>query len=166
MFDDYGKGVNKYNEVKGKTFGAGFEVFILAFFIGLYHDHTKPLVEDASKRKSFGWAITNWGTQESRLGRTQYPHLREYMFAALVAKTDIDLIALDKGEIKPSKIVDQLIDKMEQYANFGFDYIKERLEDDPNYFFKDTAFLRVFLSFLPNTTSDSSDEDEDELEEL
>jgi exonuclease V gamma subunit len=79
---------------------------------------------------------------------------------------DIDLIALDKGEIKPSKIVDQLIDKMEQYANFGFDYIKERLEDDPNYFFKDTAFLRVFLSFLPNTTSDSSDEDEDELEEL
>ena len=85
---------------------------------------------------------------------------------ALVAKTDIDLIELDKGDIKPSKIVDQLMDTMEQYANFGFDYIKERLEDDPNYFFKDTAFLRVFLSFLPNTTSDSSDEDEDELEEL
>ena len=88
------------------------------------------------------------------------------MFAALIARTDVDLIALDKGEIKPARIVDQLIDKMEQYANFGFDFIKEKLEDDPNYFFKDTAFLRVFLSFLPDNYPDSSDEDEDELEEL
>ena len=45
------------------------------------------------------------------------------MFAALIARTDVDLIALDKGEIKPSKVVDQLIAKMEEYANFGFDYI-------------------------------------------
>ena len=166
VFADYGKGVNKYNEVKGKTFGAGYEVFIIAFFIGLYSDQKKPLIEDASKVKQFGWAISNWGTQENRLGRTQYPRLREYMFAALVAKTDVDLIALDKGDVKPSKIVDQLMDTMEQYANFGFDFIKEKLEDDPNYFFKDTAFLRVFLSFLPNTSPDSPDEDEYELEEL
>lgn len=166
VFADYGKGVNKYNEVKGKTFGAGFEVFILAFFIGLYHDQTKPLVEDSSKLKGFGWPIVNWGTQEARLGRSQYPRLREYMFAALIAKTDVDLIALDKGEIKPSKVVDQLIDKMEQYANFGFDFMKEKLEDDPNYFFKDTAFLRVFLSFLSTTRENEVEEDEDELEEL
>lgn len=165
VFADYGKGVNKYNEVKGKTFGAGFEVFILAFFIGLYYDQTKPLVEDSSKLKGFGWPIVNWGTQESRLGRSQYPRLREYMFAALIAKTDVDLIALDKGEIKPSKVVDQLIDKMEQYANFGFDFIKEKLEDDPNYFFKDTAFLRVFLSFLPNQQEEISG-DAEELEEI
>lgn len=166
VFADYGKGVNKYNEVKGKTFGAGYEVFILAFFIGLYYNQTKPLIEDTSKVKNFGWAISNWGTQESRLGRTQYPRLREYMFAALIARTDVDLIALDKGEIKPSKVVDQLIDKMEQYANFGFSFIKDKLEDDPNYFFKDTAFLRVFLSFLPSTDGSQSQEDEEEIEEL
>lgn len=77
----------------------------------------------------------------------------------------MDLIALDKGEIKPSRVVDQIIDKMEQYANFGFDFIKERLEDDPNYFFKDTAFLRVFLSFLPNANPNVVEED-DSLEEL
>ncbi len=164
VFADYGKGVNKYNEVKGKTFGAGYEVFILAFFIGLYHDRKKPLVDDASKVKHFGWAISNWGTQESRFGRTQYPQLREYMFAALVAKTDVDLISLDKGEVKPAKIVDQLIDTMEQYANFGFDFIKERLEDDPNYFFKDTAFLRLFLSFIPDVSPEV--EDDNSLEEL
>lgn len=166
VFADYGKGTNSITEIKGKTFGAGYEVYILAFFIGLYSDQCKPLVDDTSKIKDFGWAISNWGTQESRLGRFSYPRLREYMFAALIARTDVDLIALDKGEIKPARIVDQLIDKMEQYANFGFDFIKEKLEDDPNYFFKDTAFLRVFLSFLPDNYPDSSDEDEDELEEL
>ena len=25
-----------------------------------------------------------------------------------------------------------LVDKMEQYANFGFDYMQEKLEDNPN----------------------------------
>ena len=164
VFADYGKGMNKYNEIKGKTFGAGYEVFILAFFIGLYFDQKKALPDDASKSKTFGYAISNWGAQESRLGRTQYPRLIEYIFAALVAKTDIDLIALDKGEIKSTKVVDQLIDTMEQYANFGFDFIKEKLEENPNYFFKETAFLRVFLSFLPNTFQE--DADDDELEEL
>ena len=99
VFSDYGKGVNQYQEVRGKIYGAGYEVFILAFFIGLYSNKTKPLIEDKAKKKHFGWAISNWGTGESRLGRTQYPRLREYMFAALIARTDIDFIALDKGEI-------------------------------------------------------------------
>ena len=62
--------------------------------------------------------------------------------------TDIDLIALDKGEISVKKVVDQLMDKMEQYANFGFSYMQEKMEVDPNYFFKETAFLHTFLSFL------------------
>ena len=83
------------------------------------------------------------------------------MFAALVAKTDIDLIALDKGEITARKVVDQLIDKMEQYANFGFSYIYEKMEEDPNYFFKETAFLKLFLSFL-----NDKNEDEGQLEEI
>ena len=150
VFSDYGKGVNQYQEVRGKIYGAGFEVFILAFFIGLYSNNTKPLVEDKAKRKHFGWAISNWGTGEARLGRTQYPRLREYMFAALIARTDIDFIALDKGEITQRKVVDDLICKMEEYANFGFDYMQEKLEENPNFFFKDGAFLRVFLDLIPN----------------
>jgi hypothetical protein len=39
--DDYGKGVNQYQDVRGKIFGPGYEMFILAFFIGLYYDQTK-----------------------------------------------------------------------------------------------------------------------------
>lgn len=167
ILSDYGKGTSGFTDVRGKIFGAGYEVFILAFFIGLYYNQTKPLTPDKSKRKHFGWAISNWGTQESRLGRTSYPRLREYMFASLIARTDIDLIALDKGEIKPSKVVDQLITKMEEYANFGFDFITEKLEDDPNFFFKDTAFLRIFLGFITTDEVDGEDsENDDEPESL
>lgn len=165
VFADYGKGTNSVTEIKGKTFGAGYEVFIVAFFIGLYYDQCKPLIADASKRKDFGWAIGNWGIQEGRYGRIPYPLLREYMFTALIARTDVDLLGLDKGDVKASKVVDQLIDKMEQYANFGFDYIKERLEENPNHFFNETAFLRVFLSCLPPAEATAAD-DEGEVEEL
>ena len=159
VFSDYGKGVNKYQEVRGKIFGAGYEVFILAFFSGLYSNKTKPLIEDKAKRKYFGWPISNWGTGESRLGRTQYPRLREYMFAALIARTDIDFIALDKGEITQRKVVDDLVTKMEEYANYGFDFIQEKLVDNPNYFFKETAFLRVFLDFIKNEDENSEKDD-------
>lgn len=148
VFTDYGKGVNQYQDVRGKIYGAGYEIFIIAFFIGLYYDQGKPLVEDKAKRKGFGQAIMYWGNIEGRLGRNSYGRIREYMFAALIARTDIDFIALDKGEITPRKAVDMLIDKMEQYANFGFDYIQEKLEENPNHFFKESAFLRVFLEFL------------------
>ena len=164
VFADYGKGVNKYQDVRGRTFGAGYELFIIAFFIGLYFDRTKPLTEDSLKRKKFGWNIVNSGHIESRNGRNPYGDIKKYMFAALIARTDIDFVALDKGELAPARAVDKLIDKMEQYANFGFDYIHERMEDDPNCFFKDEAFLKIFTSFLSKDEEkmdyDSSDSPE------
>lgn len=160
VFTDYGKGVNQYQDIRGKIFGAGYEIYIIAFFIGLYHNQTKPLVEDRSKRKKFGHKIMYWGNVENRLGRNSYGKIREYMFAALIARTDVDLIALDKGEISARSVVDALIAKMEQYANFGFDYIEEHLENDPNYFFKESAFLRVFTSFLTQKEEDEDFNDE------
>ena len=110
-------------------------------------------MEDKAKRKVLGQAIMYWGNVENRMGRNSYGKIREYMFAALIARTNVDLIALDKGEISARSVVDELITKMEQYANFGFDYIEEQLENDPNHFFKESAFLRVFTSFLTDSES-------------
>lgn len=163
VFCDYGKGRNSLQSARGKYFGAGYEMFIIAFFIGLYFNQTKPLVDDKAKRKHFGWAIQKWGNIEFRLGRCSYEKIQKFMFAALVARTDIDLISLDKGLITNRKVVDQLMDKMEQYANFGFSYILERMEDDPNCFFKETGFLHLFLSFINNN---SKEDDDNILEDL
>lgn len=165
VFTDYGRGTTQFSDDRGKIFGAGYEIFIIAFFIGLYSNQTKALTEDKSKIKSYGYPIKNWGNQENKLGRMSYSQIREYMFAALVARTDIDFIALDKGEITPQRVVDQLINKMEQYANFGFDYIHERMEEQPDCFFKEGAFLQLFLEFLNKDEQGSIDSNDDDSPE-
>ena len=165
VFTDYGRGTTQFSDDRGKIFGAGYEIFIIAFFIGLYSNQTKALTEDKSKIKSYGYPIKNWGNQENKLGRMSYSQIREYMFAALVARTDIDFIALDKGEITPQRVVDQLINKMEQYANFGFDYIHERMEEQPDCFFKEGAFLQLFLEFLNKEEQGSIDSNDDDSPE-
>lgn len=158
VFCDYGRGSSRLQGDRGKIFGAGYEMFIVAFFIGLYNDKRKPLVKDTSKIKTFGQPIQFWGNLEGRFGRTSYGKIRNYIFAALVAKTDIDFVALDKGDITVRKVVDDLMTTMEEYANFGFDFITEKMEEDPDCFFKETAFLRVFLKFINPKTLQSADE--------
>ncbi len=157
---DYGKGESSLREARGKLFGAGYELYIMAFFIGLYFNQRKPLLADNTKRKGFGQPIQYWGNIESRMGRKAYPKIREYIFAALIARTDIDFIALEKGDITLRKVVDMLIQTMEEYANCGFKFIKDKIEDDPNYFYKETAFLEVFLSFEANNQEELDEEPE------
>lgn len=162
-FCDYGKGSTILQEARGKIFGAGYEIIIIAFFIGLYHNRRKELTPDTTKKKSLGQPIKYWGNLDSKPGRTAYPEIRKYMFAALVARTDIDLIALDKGDITPRKVVDKLMTTMEEYINWGLDYMAEKMEDNPNCYFKETSFLREFMEFIaPDTSKDESSDDEPE----
>ena len=162
-FTDYGRGTSQYTVSRGKIFGAGYEMFIIGFFIGLYFDKTRKLPEDKSKRKYFGHPIMFWGSQEGKLklGRTSYKKIQEYMFAALVAKTDIDFISLEKGDTNVNDAANSLVDKMEEYANYGFHYLEEMLEDDPNSLFKDSAFLKIFTSFICENNND-----DDEIEKF
>lgn len=156
-FTDYRRGTSQYSVSRGKIFGAGYEMFIISFFIGLYFDKTRKLPNDKSKRKYFGHTIKHWGSQEGRLGRSSYTKIQEYIFAALVAKTDIDFISLEKGEISVNDAANSLKHKMEEYANYGFHYLEDMLEDDPNSLFKDSAFLKIFTSFIGE---DNKEEDE------
>lgn len=158
-FTDYGRGTSQYTVSRGKIFGAGYEMFIIGFFIGLYFDKTKKLPDDKSKRKDFGHPIMFWGSQEGKLklGRTSYKKIQEYMFAALVAKTDIDFISLEKGEISVNDAANSLKHKMEEYANYGFHYLEDMLEDDPNSLFKDSAFLKIFTSFISDDNQENDD---------
>lgn len=159
-FCDYGKGASSYNSVKGKLFGGGYEVLIMAFFIGLYNNQRRPLIEDSTKIKILGQPIQYWGNLDSVKGRKAYPKLREFIFTALVAKTDFDFIALDKGLVSTKKAVDALMTTMEEYINWGLHYIEDKLIDNPNYFYKETAFLELFLSFDSHSCETENDEPE------
>ncbi|MDV3586777.1 glycoside hydrolase family 15 [Elizabethkingia anophelis] len=149
QFTEYGGGSVESMSSKGKIFGAGYELYIYAFFIGLYANKRKEL---SGETKGLGQPIQYWGNLDSKKLRKAYPKLREYIFSALLAKTDdLDLIALEKGGITDRKAVDYLIDTMEQYANYGFYKIEEKLNENSNYFYKNTGFLDLVLDLIRNT---------------
>lgn len=161
---DYGIGASENTDAKGKILGAGYEPYIMAFFIGLYADKKIPLTEDSEEVKILGQPLDKWGNLDSKKFRKAYPKLREYIFISLVAKTHIDWIALDKGELKVADVVTQLIKTMEEYANYGFSVMADKLESDKGYFFSKRAFLDIFMEL---TDKDRADTDlDDEVEPL
>ena len=52
-----------------------------------------------------------------------------------------------------------LIQSMEEYANWGFHFMEDKLTDDPNYFFRETAFLEVFLAFDAGIDNNEGEEE-------
>ena len=160
---DYGIGASEHTDAKGKILGAGYEPYIMAFFIGLYANKRIPLPEDSDEVKGLGQPLDKWGNLDSKKLRKAYPKLREYIFISLVAKTKIDWIALDKGEIKVADVVTQLIKTMEEYANYGFSIMADKLESDKGYFFSKRAFLDIFMEL---TDKHEETDDCDEVEPL
>ena len=69
QFTDYGVGSSELTEARGKTLGAGYELYIYAFFVGLYSDKKRELVGD---NKTFGQPIQYWGNLENRKFRKAY----------------------------------------------------------------------------------------------
>ena len=162
VISDFGKGTNEASDAKGKILGAGYEPLIMAFFIGLYSKKKLPLSEATDDLKILGQPIDKWGNLDSKKFRHAYSGLRSYIFIALVAKTDIDWIALDKGDIKVSSVVTSLIETMEEYANYGFSVMEEKLKGDPSYFFSHRSFLDIFLQLTDKQANALNQDDEPE----
>lgn len=163
VISDYGVGASVNTGAKGKILGAGYEPYIMAFFIGLYANKRIPLTEDANELKGLGQPLQYWGNLDSKKFRKAYPSLRSYMFIALVAKTDIDWIALDKGLIEPGAVVTALVNTMEEYANYGFSVMEEKLNEDKGYFFSNRAFLDMFLQLTDKQISEEESETPEDL---
>lgn len=142
---DFGKGTNDTSEARAKILGAGYEILIMAFFIGLYSNKKRPISEDESI-KDLGQAIQFWGNLDSKKNRKAYPRLREYIFISLVARTpEIDWYKLDKGEWTINEVVALLMSTMEEYINYGLFFISEKIQEDNNFFYNQEAFLKIFF---------------------
>lgn len=160
VYTEYGLGSTKLGNEKGKILGAAYELFIVAFFIGLYNDRRRKLNPDVSKQKKFGWPIENWGNFESRGGKRNYHELMKYIFAALIARTEIDIVELDKGKVTENELVSKLMDTMEEYANWGLHYIEDIRDDNPTAFFNEDGFLSIFIDMIGASQSDEYDDEE------
>jgi len=139
-----GGGSEQSKEDRGKQFANNYELYMYAFFLGLYNKEFSPIPTE-SKKVDFSYEIQLWGSKTNVLGRKDFTKVQENMFIALLAKTDIDIVALEKGELDEDDAVKALIKTMESYTNGGLILIKEKLEENPNYFLQPTSFLNMIL---------------------
>lgn len=128
----------------GKHFSNNYELYMYAFFLGLYNNEFIPIAE-GSKKVDFSHAIQYWGSKGNRFDRNDFTILQEFMFAAVIAKSNIDFIALEKGELSEKDAIKELIHTMEGFTNGGLTLIKEKLEENVNLFLHSTAFLNLIL---------------------
>lgn len=128
----------------GKHFSTNYELYIYAFFLGLYNDEFSPF-QDGEKKVDFSHHIQFWGSKNTVSDRKDFTNIQQNIFIALVAKSEIDLIALEKGDLKEDEAVKILIATMESYTNGGLILIKEKIEENPNYFLQPTSFLSMIL---------------------
>lgn len=140
----YHGGTTDGRVAKGKMFNAGYEVFIYAFFLGLYYGERKPLV---GEKKKFRMEMSTWGRKKNEVGRRSYTILQKYIYAALIAKSDIDLIALDKGELDMQDACSILMTTLNEYANSGFYLMKDQMYKNPNYFYENNGLLQMIRNF-------------------
>ena len=164
VISDYGVGASENTNAKGKILGAGYEPYIIAFFIGLYSNKRLPLSENTDDVKVLGQPLQFWGNLDSKKNRHAYSSLRSYIFFALVAKTDVDWIALDRGDIKVNTVVANLMETMEEYANYGFSVMEDKLKEDKGFFFSNRSFLDIFLELT--SPKSEFDDTEDKAEDL
>ena len=139
-----GGGSEKSKTDLGKHFSNNYELYMYAFFLGLYNDEFLP-IPDGSKKVDFSHAIQYWGSKGNRFDRNDFTILQEFMFAAVVAKSNVDFIALEKGELSEKDAVKELTQTMEGYTNGGLTLIKEKLEENETLFLQPTSFLNMIL---------------------
>ena len=142
----YHGGSSDGRKAKGKLFNAGYEVFIYAFFLGLYYGERKPLKGEKRKCRM---EMSTWGRKQNEAGRKSYTQIQQFIFAALVAKTNVDLIALDKGDLTPDEVCDSLMTTLNEYANTGFYIMKDQMDKQPDYFFENKGLLQMIKNFIP-----------------
>ena len=128
----------------GKHFSTNYELYTYAFFLGLYNDEYSP-IPDKEKKTDFSHHIQHWGSKTTISTRKDFTNLQENIFIALVAKTDISLVDLEKGELDEDQAIKLILKTMESYTNGGLILIKEKLEENPNYFLQPTSFLNLIL---------------------
>lgn len=131
-------------EIRGKVFATNYELYIYAFFMGIYSDTNKPTSE---KPCDFGHPIENWGKKGS--DRIDFRRIQEYMFGLLILKSDLDFVALELEEDESviSKAATSLLKIMEGYTNGGLSIIRDKVKDDPNILYTPIGPLNELLAY-------------------
>lgn len=125
----------------GKVFSTFYELYIYGFFLGIYSNEYAPF-RDGEKKTDFSHHIQHWGSKSKRTPlRKDFTEIQKFIFMACVAKTDVDMLALEKGELSVDGAVSLLISTMEAYTNGGLNLIQDKISMNSDLAQNPTAFI-------------------------
>ncbi|MCC4832816.1 hypothetical protein LMH66_09245 [Shewanella sp. 10N.7] len=128
----FGGGVEGEKYIKAKSFSNAYELYIYAFFIGLYKDKKVDITED-DKLNGF-WEMENWRPIT----------LTDSLITCAIAESNFNMSALEEGDDKFISEQVKLVKKViESYANGGLELIKNEIDQDPELLEDDMYFIRL-----------------------
>ncbi|MCB9082108.1 MAG: hypothetical protein H6555_10395 [Lewinellaceae bacterium] len=118
----------------GRTFSNVYELYMYAAMLGLKNNYRIPL--EGVKTREFN-KIKFWQPNE----------LVRFIFMALVARSNVDLNALEElEESEVEREITKLKNLLEEYANGGFDLIHSKTKESPYFFENEYCFLELLES--------------------
>lgn len=120
---DTSSGTEEEKFSQGKIFANYYECFLYATILGIRQNYRVPLDRAVEGTKFI--AVESWRPRQ----------LVEYVFMALLALSDINLIDLEEmDDQQTDDKAFELVRLIEEYAHGGFDLMQSRLADEPQLF--------------------------------
>ena len=147
-------GSEEKKEDAGKIFNSNYELYIYAFFLGLYKNKRTPI---EGEKVDFSHEIKHWGKKGRQFDRKDYTILQRYMFMAIVAKSEVDFIELENAEASGiRKGVLQLREEFAEYANTGLAILQDQYDSDMLAFNNKKWFLQTVFEAKNSTVMEES----------
>ncbi len=108
---------------QGKYFSTRYEMYMYAALLGLRKNYRLPISKGTKKQKFI--EIRSWQPME----------VTDYVVMGIISKSGIDLNSLENME--DDEVEDNLTklrSVLEEYANGGFDLIRSKKEESPEFF--------------------------------
>lgn len=138
-----GSGTEEGKDDAGKIFSNNYELYIYAFFIGLYLNKRTPI---EGEKIDFSHEIKHWGKKGRQFDRKDYTILQQYMFMAIVAKSEVDFIELENAEeSEMKKSILQLRSEFAEFTNTGLLILQDQYDKDKLVFNDKSWFLHKIL---------------------
>jgi hypothetical protein len=120
----------------GKFFTNFYEFYIYAAYIGLYTDNPIPISKDY-ETKTFGVPMRDWTSNDS------FQSL-QYLWMSVMVKAELDLNKIeDMDDTGVLHEMSKIKDRIEAYANGGFEFINLKIKENPAFFDDDDCFVKL-----------------------
>lgn len=128
----FGGGAEDDKYTQAKSFSNTYELYIYAFFIGLYNDKRIDIT-DEDKLTSF-LEMKNWKPEA----------LTNSLLTCAIAVSDFDMNSIEeKDNDFISKQIRLVKSEIEAFANGGLEFIKSEIDQDPELLEDDMYFIKL-----------------------